>query len=57
VKTYWITGSIKNCQRWFVEQFGGRNLPSKHCIQLLVKKLETKGTWQKEARNVGKYSA
>jgi hypothetical protein len=22
VKTYWITGSIKNCQR-FVEQFGG----------------------------------
>jgi hypothetical protein len=25
VKTYWITGSIKNCQRRFVEQFGGRN--------------------------------
>jgi hypothetical protein len=24
VKTYWITGSIKNCQRRFVEQFGGR---------------------------------
>jgi hypothetical protein len=23
VKTYWITGSIKNCQRRFVEQFGG----------------------------------
>jgi hypothetical protein len=38
VKTYWITGSIKNCQR-FVEQFGGRNPPSKCCIQLLVKKL------------------
>jgi hypothetical protein len=29
VKTYWITGSIKNCQRRFVEQFGGRNQPSK----------------------------
>jgi hypothetical protein len=42
VKTYWITGSI-NCQR-FVEQFGGRNPPSKCCIQLFVKKLETKGT-------------
>jgi hypothetical protein len=39
VKAYWITGSIKNCQRRFVEQFGGRNLPSKRCIQLLVKKL------------------
>jgi hypothetical protein len=25
VKTFWITGSIKNCQRRFVEQFGGRN--------------------------------
>jgi hypothetical protein len=25
VKTYWITGSIKNCQWRFVEQFGGRN--------------------------------
>jgi hypothetical protein len=23
VKTYWITGSIKNYQRRFVEQFGG----------------------------------
>jgi hypothetical protein len=38
VKTYWITGSI-NCQRRFVEQFGGRNPPLKRCIQLLVKKL------------------
>jgi hypothetical protein len=36
VKTYWITGSIKNCQRRFVEQFGGRNPPSKRCIQRLV---------------------
>jgi hypothetical protein len=36
VKTYWITGSIKNCQWRFVEQFGGRNPPSKCCIQLLV---------------------
>jgi hypothetical protein len=44
VKTYWITGSIKNCQRRFVEQFGGQNPPLKRCIQLLVKKLETKGT-------------
>jgi hypothetical protein len=39
VKAYWITGSIKNCQRRFVEQFGGRNPPSKRCFQLLVKKL------------------
>jgi hypothetical protein len=39
VKTYWITGSIKNCQRRLVEQFGGRNPPSKSCIQLSVKKL------------------
>jgi hypothetical protein len=23
VKTYWITGSIKNCHRRLVEQFGG----------------------------------
>jgi hypothetical protein len=44
VKTYWITGSIKNCQRRFLEQLGGRNPPSKCCIQLLVEKLETKGT-------------
>jgi hypothetical protein len=44
VKTYWITGSIKNCQRRFVGQFGGQNPPSKRCIQCLVKKLETKGT-------------
>jgi hypothetical protein len=43
VKTYWITGSIKNCQRRF-EQFGGRNSLSKRCIQLLMEKLETKGT-------------
>jgi hypothetical protein len=40
VKAYWFTGSIKNCQRRFVEQFGGgRNAPSKRCIQLLVKRL------------------
>jgi hypothetical protein len=39
VKTYWVTGSIKNCQRSFVKQFGSRNPPSKRCIQLLVKKL------------------
>jgi hypothetical protein len=25
VKTYWIISSIKNYQRRFVEQFGGRN--------------------------------
>jgi hypothetical protein len=55
VKTYWITGSNNNCQRRFVEQFGGRNPLSKRCIKLLVKKLETKGTWRREARNVGKY--
>jgi hypothetical protein len=38
VKTYWITGSIKNCQRRFVEQFD-RNPPSTRCIQLLRKSL------------------
>jgi hypothetical protein len=38
VKTYWITGSIKNFQRRFVEQFCGRNPPSKRFIQILVKK-------------------
>jgi hypothetical protein len=27
VKTYWITGSIKDCQRRFVEQFGGKQAP------------------------------
>jgi hypothetical protein len=27
VKTYWIAGSIKNCQRRFVEQFGGKQAP------------------------------
>jgi hypothetical protein len=27
VKTYWITGSIKNCQGMFVEQFGGKQAP------------------------------
>jgi hypothetical protein len=34
VKTYWITGSMKNCQRRFAEQFGGRNpasKPKEHC--------------------------
>jgi hypothetical protein len=36
VKAYGITGSIKNCQRMFVKLFGGRNPPSKRCIQLLV---------------------
>jgi hypothetical protein len=36
VKAYWITGSIKHCQRRFIEQFGGRNPTSKRCIQLLV---------------------
>jgi hypothetical protein len=44
VRNYWITGSIKKCQRRFVEQIGGRNLQLKCCIQNLVKKLETKGT-------------
>jgi hypothetical protein len=46
VKSYWISGSIKNCQRKFVEKFcdHGHDLPSKCCIQKLVKKLETTGT-------------
>jgi transposase len=46
VKSYWISGSIKNCQRKFVEKFcdRGRELLSKRCIQKLVGKLETTGT-------------
>jgi hypothetical protein len=24
LKAYWITGSIKKCQRMFAEQFGGK---------------------------------
>jgi hypothetical protein len=36
VKTYRITGSIKNCQRRFVEQFGGRNPPSNGCKRLVA---------------------
>jgi hypothetical protein len=27
VKNYLITGSIKNCQRMFIEQFGGKQAP------------------------------
>jgi hypothetical protein len=27
VKTYWITGSVRNFKRRFVKQFGGRNPP------------------------------
>jgi hypothetical protein len=47
VKSYWISGSIKNCQRKFVEKFcvrdRGRDPPSKRCIQKLVKRLGTTG--------------
>jgi hypothetical protein len=46
---------LRIAHRRFVGQFGGRNPPSKRYIQRLVEKLETKGTWQMEARNVGKY--
>jgi hypothetical protein len=61
VKNYWITGSIKICQRRFVEQFGGRNLPSKGCIQNLVKKTRNQRNivvcaLRREAINVGKHS-
>jgi hypothetical protein len=34
VKTYWITGSIKNCQRRFVEQFGGKHYQKKKVVGL-----------------------
>jgi hypothetical protein len=44
MKNYWITDSIQNCQRSFVEHFGGRKPLSKRCIQTLVKRHETKGT-------------
>jgi hypothetical protein len=37
VKTYWITGSNKNCQRRFVEQFGGRNPPQAGCVAVSLR--------------------
>jgi hypothetical protein len=45
VKSSWISGSIKNCQRKFVEKFcdHGHDPPSKRCIKKMVKRLETTG--------------
>ena len=41
---YWQTGSFKACQTAFRTEFCERRAPSKCCIQILVKKLETKGS-------------
>jgi len=44
VRKYWQTGSFKACQTAFRTEFGERRAPSKCCIQILVKKLETSGS-------------
>ena len=44
VHKYWQTGSFKACQVAFRTEFGERRAPSKCCIQILVKKLETRGS-------------
>jgi len=47
---YWQTGSFKACQKAFRTEFGERLAPSKCCIQKLVKKLETRGSWSNAFR-------
>jgi len=42
VREYWQTGSFKACQTAFRTEFGERRAPSECCIQILVKKLETR---------------
>jgi len=44
VREYWQTGSFKACQTAFRTEFGERRSPSKFSIQILVKKLETRGS-------------
>jgi len=41
-RKYWQTGSFKACQTAFRTEFGERRAPSNCCIQILVKKLETR---------------
>jgi len=43
-RKYWQTGSFKARQTAFRTEFGERRAPSKCCIQILVKKLETRGS-------------
>jgi len=43
-RKYWQTGSFKACQTAFRTEIGERRAPSKCSIQILVKKLETRGT-------------
>jgi len=47
---YWQTGLFKACQTAFRMEFGERHAPSKCCIQKLVKKLETRGSWSDTCR-------
>ena len=44
VRKCWQTCSFKACQTAFRTEFGGRCVPSKCCVQKLVKKLETRGS-------------
>jgi len=50
VRKYWQTGSFKACQMAFQTEFGERRAPSKCCVQKLVKKLETRGSWSNACR-------
>ena len=44
IRKYWQTGSFKACQMAFRTKFGERRAQSKCCVQILVKKLETRGS-------------
>jgi len=50
VRKYRQTGSFKACQTAFRTEFGERRAPSKFCIQKLVKKLKTRGSWSNACR-------
>ena len=50
VRKYWQTDSFKAYQTAFRTEFGERCTPSKFCIQKLVKKLDTKGSWSDACR-------
>jgi len=51
-RKYWQAGSFKACQTAFRTEFGERRAPSKCCIQKLVKKLETRGSWSNACRHL-----
>ena len=46
-RKYWQTGLFKACQTAFRTEFGERRAQSECCIQILVKKLETRGSRSK----------